>query len=107
MDNMVVAQYAMEQQMSAGVTITSDLVRMSTSEIWCDIAFIDTTLADSSMGGFIGTAGMYIWKQINRSMHVLNINHIYIHIFLEENVMVRSGLALSVKRTSYLEERSF
>ena len=50
---------------------------------------------------------MYIWKQINRSMHVLNINHIYIHIFLEENVMVRSGLALSLKRTSYLEKRSF
>ena len=67
MDNMVVAQYAIGQQMSASVTITSDLVRMSTSviwyhntmstsEIWGDIAFIDTTLADSSMDGFIGTA---------------------------------------------------
>ena len=53
---MVVAQYAMEQQMSAGVTITSDLVRMSTSVIWGDIAFIDTALTDSSMDGFIGTA---------------------------------------------------
>ena len=76
MDNMVVAHYAIGQQMSASVTITSDLVWMSTSVIWGDIAFIDTALTDSSMDGFIGTAGMYIWKQINRPMHVLNIEYL-------------------------------